>query len=690
MAIPKITDIGIQKAIDYIKANGVPKKYSSTAYDLVIEGEKYPPKYVIAVANHLENGAEIDVFNFVATEAVNYFKTRGYEVEEKKAKYELTITADDVICTDESFSMDDLGAHGNNCQPIDAYFEDSNGGIIRRNRNKGEKRISNQTMGKIAFQIYEEQIKKLTPEERLEFPVTRFTLSSDTILGIYTNVEEFKKGHRNSIEYMVYTYDNGSRFVIYSWGIFAQIIFVQECLKRYGNKGDKFVLIYRAKDKKEIEVKNEVLEEQVQRAKEFQNPYSNILMQAKNIIFRGAPGTGKSYLAKKIATDIVTNGYEDDYSKLSDEEKKQIEFVQFHPSYDYSDFVEGLRPMMNDDGTMGFELQDGIFKRFIDRARQNYENSLKSEEDIEKEASARELLESFLDSIEMGVESFKTVTGNEFIITSVDEKHINLSIPGNNNVKNLSLIINEILSMVESDVVFEKVKDVTRFFGKQFATQQHSYDYSLYKAIKEKGIQSSTSNISKEQLKNYIFIIDEINRGEISKILGELFFTIDPGYRGKAGEVSTQYSNMHSNPDEKFYIPENVYIIGTMNDIDRSVDSFDFAMRRRFRFVEVTAESSQEMLDDYLPEELKEEAIQRMDALNNEISKVEDLNENYHIGAAYFLKCKDVGFDILWQDYLKPLLQEYIQGIYDEKTVMNNFERAYNLKAKTDDEATED
>ena len=142
-----------------------------------------------------------------------------------------------------------------------------------------------------------------------------------------------------------------------------------------------------------------------------------------------------------------------------------------------------------------------------------------------------------------------------------------------------------------------------------------------------------------EKLKNkgkkVLFIIDEINRGEISKILGELFFSIDPGYRGKSGEVATQYSNMHTDPNEKFYIPENVYIIGTMNDIDRSVDSFDFAMRRRFRFVEVRAEDTQDMLESLEDEELKTEAIVRMDKLNAEIIRVADLNENYQIGCFF-------------------------------------------------------
>ena len=181
-----------------------------------------------------------------------------------------------------------------------------------------------------------------------------------------------------------------------------------------------------------------------------------------------------------------------------------------------------------------------------------------------------------------------------------------------------------------------------------------------------------------------------IKRGEISKIFGELFFAIDPGYRGKAGEISTQYSNLHSDPDEKFYIPENVYIIGTMNDIDRSVDSFDFAMRRRFRFVELRADEHLEAINESIEDEGRRlEAIRRMAALNKEIANVEDLNENYQIGAAYFAKLKTLDFDQLWTDYLQPLLQEYIQGMYDEEGIMNRFARAYGYQKPARGDANE-
>ena len=114
-----------------------------------------------------------------------------------------------------------------------------------------------------------------------------------------------------------------------------------------------------------------------------------------------------------------------------------------------------------------------------------------------------------------------------------------------------------------------------------------------------------------------------------------------------------------------------------MNDIDRSVDSFDFAMRRRFRFVELEANKHIKMLDSLENDNLKAEAVRRMTALNNKIMEIEGLNRNYQIGAAYFLKLKTLTFDKLWEDYLEPLLQEYIQGMYNEPEIMESFKTAY-------------
>lgn len=430
-------------------------------------------------------------------------------------------------------------------------------------------------------------------------------------------------------------------------------------------------------------------EEPIQQFKGYRNPFSAMLINSKNLIFHGAPGTGKTYLAKEIAADIISNGDIKNYSDLSEEQKQQVEFVQFHPNYDYTDFVEGLRPKVNDDGTMGFELRDGIFKKFVARARKNDEDSRKSKETIEKEESVQAAMEDFFLSIEPGMEPFETVKKSKFTITRVDERHINISIPGNAKTDKLALNIDEVRKMLESDKEFKQVKDVTDFFGKNYATQNYSYDFAIYKEIKKKNGGASKVKAKTTELKKYIFIIDEINRGEISKIFGELFFAIDPGYRGRAGEISTQYANLHDDPDEKFYIPENLYIIGTMNDIDRSVDSFDFAMRRRFRFVELKADEHLEMLAALENEELEAEAKRRMTALNKEIADVEDLNENYQIGASYFLKLKTLTFDQLWTDYLQPLLREYVQGMYDEDSIMNRFAKAYGYKKPAEDDADE-
>lgn len=679
MTIPKISEQNIADALKYIDEKGVPFHDQSTKYELVTEdGKKYPPKYVIAVAAHIATGEEISTEGFNAVEAKSYLQGQGFNIKVKQEKFEMTITADGVTSTDERFTMDNLSL-GDNYKPLNAYLQKADGEVIKRTYSKGERRNSNQTMPRIACQVFEKQIASLSVEGRESFPVCKYNPSSETICGIYTSVEEFRQ-HRKTIEYLTYSYDNGRQFVLYCWNVFSTIIFVQECLKRFGEPGDKMILTYREKDEREEQeatAEAAAQEELVQQFKGYQNPFSSMLIESKNLIFRGAPGTGKSYLAKEIAADIISNGYYEKFTQLSEEQRKQVEFVQFHPSYDYSDFVEGLRPKVNDDGTMGFELQDGIFKEFIARARKNYEDSQKSKEAIEREVSVQESMTDFFSGIELGVDTFKTINGNEFTITSVDESHINISIPGNATVNKLALNVDEIRRMLESDVKFTKIKDITAFFGKTFATQAYSYDFAIYKAIKSKRASSAKGKTKQAELKKYIFIIDEINRGEISKIFGELFFAIDPGYRGRAGEISTQYANLHADPDEKFYIPENVYIIGTMNDIDRSVDSFDFAMRRRFRFVELRADERLEMLANLEDEELEAEAIRRMSALNREIAAVEDLNENYQIGASYFLKLKTLTFDQLWTDYLHPLLQEYIQGMYDEEGIMNRLAKAY-------------
>lgn len=420
---------------------------------------------------------------------------------------------------------------------------------------------------------------------------------------------------------------------------------------------------------------------------EYKSEYSQNLIDSKNIIFRGAPGTGKSYLAKEVAADIVSGGEISQYSHLTKEQKSQIEFVQFHPSYDYTDFVEGLRPKANIDGTMSFQLEPGIFSKFVAKARKNYEDAHKTEEEITKEKSAQKLLDDFFNNIDLETNEFQTLRGNNFSVIEIEDDKINISIPNNPIVKFLTLNLGELQKMLESGKEFQKVKDLNNFFEKANATQHFSYYLTLFKEIKKTQFKFEIIESKVEKEKPFIFIIDEINRGEISKIFGELFFSIDPGYRGEEGTVATQYSNLHKDADFKFYVPKNIYIIGTMNDIDRSVDSFDFAMRRRFRFINIKAEDRVGMLDELVD---RNEALYRMTSLNKAISSVDELNENYHIGASYFLKLKDISFEKLWDDYLAPLLQDYVRGLYNEEELIELFRKSYYSMSGDADESVTD
>ena len=378
-------------------------------------------------------------------------------------------------------------------------------------------------------------------------------------------------------------------------------------------------------------------------ASENINEYKNILLSSKNLILRGAPGTGKTYFAKEIAKEL-TGGNED-----------QIEFVQFHPSYDYTDFVEGLRPILGDDGQINFGLQDGIFKKFCQKA---------------KEAQKTGGQDNFDESWDLYLEYVNSRDEKEYLT-----KFSYLTVNSRNNF-NINYETKAQGTVLTKSYVYELYKD-EKYLKKPFYRNQGK---KVLETLKKRfGLKDYISPTEIKTDKNFIFIIDEINRGEISKIFGELFFSIDPGYRGEKGSVSTQYANLHET-DEKFYIPENVYIIGTMNDIDRSVDTFDFAMRRRFRFVEVTAESQVGMLDKELNIHA-EEAKTRLRNLNAAIENVQELNSHYHIGPSYFLKLEEVDFDyeLLWSDYLKPLLEDYLRGSYEEAETLDTLKKAFDL-----------
>lgn len=424
---------------------------------------------------------------------------------------------------------------------------------------------------------------------------------------------------------------------------------------------------------------------------------TNLLQHTHNLILHGAPGTGKTFLAKEIAKRMGCS-------------QDEIGFVQFHPSYDYTDFVEGLRPKSQNNGEIGFERKDGVFKEFCKRALQNLIDSKKSVEVLEKESSINDKVENFLEKARYEKIVYEITRGNKFFIVDNSEKNIFIEIPANEKVKELALPKNDLIELLNSDYEINSANEIRDFFNRKWGMQQDSYILTLYKKIRAETQTSSVQKIEKIQEKKYLFIIDEINRGELSKIFGELFYAVEPGYRvsyddlkkNQSGEktistIRTQYANLEtegnsfdkalrvSNPSDfgHFFIPENVYIIGTMNDIDRSVDTMDFAFRRRFAFREIKASENLEMLSTL--GEIAEEAENRLKKLNNEISKITELSSpsSYHIGGAYFLKLNDFEgdsnerFQKLWNYHLEGLLKEYLRGTENAEENFAKLRSAY-------------
>lgn len=412
--------------------------------------------------------------------------------------------------------------------------------------------------------------------------------------------------------------------------------------------------------------------------------YIKILEANKNIILTGAPGTGKTHLAKAIA----------------DAMNAESDFVQFHPSYDYTDFVEGLRPTPPDNkGNIGFRRVDGVFKTFCKKAISNINTKY-----IQSDSLFDNIYNSIVSDIKRGIINSYTNPKGESLPLRINDKgriEYRKNSPRAEKEENIRLMYNYLLKNNIFDLSYYTRDDYWALI-KKLSKSTETIDYVEYRWILQELLNRTPRNYS-ENKKNsseinkqkFVFIIDEINRGEISKIFGELFFSIDPGYRGAKGKVKTQYQNMITNETdpfyEGFYVPENVYIIGTMNDIDRSVESMDFAMRRRFAWQEVKAEENTGMLDNL--QEMKNEVIEIMKRLNNVIwnettnTGIEGLSAAYHIGGSYFSKLqlylndghsnKSAAYKHLWENHLKGVLSEYLRGMPNAMENLRKLENTY-------------
>ncbi|RRJ16624.1 hypothetical protein EHW90_06445 [Lachnoanaerobaculum orale] len=354
-------------------------------------------------------------------------------------------------------------------------------------------------------------------------------------------------------------------------------------------------------------------------------PQYGLLLSNKQLIMNGAPGTGKTYSARNIIADILFDTLCETENKKEEIKKVRMDMVQFHPSYDYTDFIDGIRPDLSGN-ELKYSLKNGSFKSFCRRAG---------------------VIERILAA---GVQ--------------VD------------NIDKFSEVIDEFL--VGED---DSIKDFWKAKIKEYELGEE-----LEKIFKSKDI----TEFDLSKLPSFIFIIDEINRAEISKVLGEIMYCLDPDYRGIKGAISTQYSALATDEtffinkdNDKFFIPSNVYIIGTMNDIDRSVEVFDFALRRRFAWYEVKPD---EVMDDVLKsmgvETLLEQNYEnyktKIDYINDAIVDKLKLSRHYHLGPSYFAKIKlyydeskdyEKAIEKVWDNHISQILNEYVKGRGKESEV---------------------
>lgn len=421
-----------------------------------------------------------------------------------------------------------------------------------------------------------------------------------------------------------------------------------------------------------------------------------------NQILYGPPGTGKTYHTIDKALEILFAWKEIDFIPQERDEKKkifndfisdeQIGFVTFHQSYGYEDFVEGIRPRLsgeNDESQisekMEYEIKDGIFKSMCKKANENYEKSQKDSSEVKREIELDDLLEQYATYIEDELKEGKEPKFESKEWTS------KMKIQGVHRLQNgdfSSIMIGTnkdsgVMQRLTQKVIkrdYEKFKsgeikdwnDIKPSYeSKSHRHGNAGYYFTLYESIAEfekehykpstiPTLESTLDN----RLKPYILIIDEINRGNISKILGELITLLEPSKRkgeSEALEVKLPYSQ------EPFSVPNNLYIIGTMNTADRSIALLDTALRRRFEFIEMMPDSSR------LSTDCDGVDLQRLlESINNRIEFL--LDRERTIGHAFLIDVKNLSdLKAVFKNKILPLLQEYFYDDYAKiNAVLNN------------------
>ena len=387
----------------------------------------------------------------------------------------------------------------------------------------------------------------------------------------------------------------------------------------------------------------------------------DLLENKRNIILQGAPGTGKTYNTAALALSIIEPSISiSDHKAVMEEYKKhlikidddgricndgQIGFVTFHQSLDYEDFVEGIKPECgddSDDNNISYRVQPGIFKAICQKASEQKTTNF---EDAYENLTKRLISEGCVgDEKYLSLET--SGRQSKFGISLNKKGHLKLwTGKKENEYKSRGVLTREnILRAISGEKVFEGWE---------------GYSQSVINYLKDKCNLNITQNSGTN---NYVLIIDEINRGNVSKIFGELI-SLQEADKRVGGDhpltVTLPYSK------ETFSVPSNLYIIGTMNTTDRSVGSIDYAVRRRFAFVSLKADES--AIENYYKgkdESLKNKAIELFgkvrDFLSNRDNRSNDMEfDDLMVGHSYFMAESLNELELKWKYEVIPLLKEY-------------------------------
>jgi 5-methylcytosine-specific restriction protein B len=384
----------------------------------------------------------------------------------------------------------------------------------------------------------------------------------------------------------------------------------------------------------DIDFRNEILSQldyQTTTEKPMENINSDKKIPLNQILF-GAPGTGKTYNTKRIAVEIINGKKQRTRKEINAEYEdlvnaKQIVFTTFHQSLSYEDFIEGIKPETID-GNVTYEVKPGIFKYLCQTASAK---QIKSD-------NFNTVYQKLLNEIDRLPEK-KLV-----LETLVHSKEFSIYKNSKNNIR----------FHANTEKAYDGVikKDVLEHYLKTGETLDwSSYTKALGNYLMEHFNYSQNEN---NELKNYVLIIDEINRGNVSAIFGELITLLEEDKR-KGNKEQTEVILPYS--ADKFSVPNNVYIIGTMNTADRSVEALDTALRRRFSFIEMQPNSNVLLNSEYQDVDLK----QLLETINQRIEVL--IDKDHQIGHSYFIGIQNLeDLKLIFKDKIIPLLEEYFYG----------------------------